>query len=85
MRIVCRSLLAAAAAKMAKVFVDEEIKKAAVVFSKSYCPFCKMAKSVLDEVGAKYTVHELDERGEGVGPRLTVGVSVHNLLLSLCR
>ena len=48
---------------MAKAFVDEEIKKPAVVFSKSYCPFCKMAKSVLNEVGAKYTVHELDERG----------------------
>lgn len=48
---------------MAKAFVDEEIKKPAVVFSKSYCPFCKMAKSVLNEVGAKYAVHELDERG----------------------
>ena len=48
---------------MAQEFVDEEIKKPAVVFSKSYCPFCKMAKAVLNEVGAKYTVHELDERG----------------------
>ena len=48
---------------MAQAFVDEEIKKPAVVFSKSYCPFCKMAKAVLNEVGAKYTVHELDERG----------------------
>ena len=52
-----------AASEMAKVFVDEEIKKPAVVFSKSYCSFCKMAKNVLNEIGAKYTTHELDNRG----------------------
>ena len=51
---------------MAKAFVDEEIKKPAVVFSKTFCPFCKMAKEVLAEVGAKYTVYELDERGKRI-------------------
>ena len=48
---------------MAKTFVDAEIQKPAVVFSKTYCPFCKMAKNVLSEIGAQYALHELDERG----------------------
>lgn len=52
-----------AAYEMAQKFVDEEIKKPVVVFSKTYCPFCKMAKSVLADVGVQYTLHELDERG----------------------
>ena len=43
--------------------MDEEIKKPAVVFSKTYCPYCKMAKSALDALGAAYTAIELDERG----------------------
>lgn len=50
---------------MAKAFVDGEIENNPVVlFSKSYCPFCKMAKGVLNETGAKFTVHELDDRGQ---------------------
>ena len=64
-------LFALAALKMAKEFVDGEIKKPAVVFSKTYCPFCKMAKAALDEVGAKYALHELDERGERACPSTT--------------
>ena len=38
-----------------------------VVFSKSYCPFCKMAKDVLRQAGLRkrdYVIYELDERGE---------------------
>lgn len=51
--------------KMAQAFVDGEIKKSlVVVFSKTYCPFCKMAKEVLTSVGTAFTVHELDERSE---------------------
>ena len=52
-----------AAYEMAKSFVDAEIKNPVVVFSKTYCPFCKMAKGVLADVGVHYTLHELDERG----------------------
>ena len=49
---------------MAKSFVDDVIANNNVaMFSKSYCPFCKMAKSALNETGAKYKVVELDERG----------------------
>jgi len=31
-----------------------------VVFSKTYCPYCDMAKQVLNSVGAEYFVVELD-------------------------
>ena len=52
---------------MAKEFVDEQVKaNPVVVFSKTYCPFCKMAKTALNKVGAKYALFELDERGECV-------------------
>ncbi len=50
---------------MAKQFVDDAIKNnPVVVFSKTYCPFCKMAKDALKSVGLqKYELYELDERG----------------------
>ena len=36
-----------------------------VVFSKSYCPFCNLAKDVLKDAGAtKPYVIELDERND---------------------
>ena len=36
-----------------------------VVFSKSYCPYCKQTKNTLNQTGAKYTVFELDELSDG--------------------
>ncbi len=50
---------------MAKQFVDDAIKDNKVaVFSKTYCPFCKMAKAALKEAGlTTYFLAELDERG----------------------
>ncbi|XP_077979184.1 uncharacterized protein LOC144434587 [Glandiceps talaboti] len=36
-----------------------------VVFSKSYCPYCTMAKEVFDELQAKYEVVELNQRNDG--------------------
>ena len=49
---------------MANAFVDESIKENKVmVFSKSTCPFCVMAKRTLDNTGAEYKVVELDVRG----------------------
>jgi glutaredoxin 3 len=33
------------------------------VFSKSYCPYCKATKSLLDSMGAKYYAIELDQVG----------------------
>lgn len=35
-----------------------------VVFSKSYCPYCKSSKDLLNKLGAKYEVLELDQIGE---------------------
>ncbi|XP_044738397.1 glutaredoxin-C4-like [Chrysoperla carnea] len=35
-----------------------------VIFSKSYCPYCKMAKEVFDKLKHKYTAIELDERND---------------------
>lgn len=32
-----------------------------VVFSKSYCPYCKATKSLLSEKGAKFYLLELDQ------------------------
>lgn len=50
---------------MAQKYVDDKVAQNKVmVFSKSYCPYCKMAKDVLNEVGVKYGLVELDERGK---------------------
>lgn len=34
------------------------------VFSKSYCPYCKATKSLLNEKGAKFYSIELDQVGK---------------------
>lgn len=34
---------------------------AVMVFSKSYCPYCKATKKTLENAGAKFTVYELNE------------------------
>ncbi|KAJ1036306.1 hypothetical protein NDA13_000186 [Ustilago tritici] len=44
------------------------------VFSKSYCPYSQKAKSLLDSLGAVYTVYEVDLRPDG-----------HNLQTALAR
>ncbi|KAK0175338.1 hypothetical protein PV327_009093 [Microctonus hyperodae] len=36
-----------------------------VIFSKTYCPYCKMAKEVFDKMQKKYKAIELDERDDG--------------------
>ncbi|EEA27536.1 Glutaredoxin [Talaromyces marneffei ATCC 18224] len=36
-----------------------------VVFSKSYCPYCKSTKSLLTSLGAQYYVLELDQVDDG--------------------
>ncbi|XP_066597901.1 uncharacterized protein [Prorops nasuta] len=36
-----------------------------VIFSKTYCPYCKMAKEIFDKLGRKYTAIELDKRDDG--------------------
>lgn len=36
-----------------------------MVFSKSYCPFCHKAKDVLNSIGVKFHVIELDKESNG--------------------
>merc|ERR1712002_255557 len=35
-----------------------------MIFSKTFCPFCVKAKNAFDEIGAEYTVLELDNRSD---------------------
>lgn len=39
-----------------------------VVFSKSYCPYCKATKKKLDGLGVKYTALELNEESTSTSP-----------------
>ncbi len=49
---------------MAERVVQDAIKdNKVVVFSKSYCPFCTMAKDTLNKTGVQYKTIELEERG----------------------
>ncbi|KAG5980771.1 hypothetical protein E4U55_003667 [Claviceps digitariae] len=46
--------------------VQELINKSSVVvFSKSYCPYCRSTKKTLDELNAKYELLELDQESDG--------------------
>ncbi|KAE8337606.1 hypothetical protein BDV24DRAFT_139877 [Aspergillus arachidicola] len=38
---------------------------AVVVFSKSYCPYCKASKSLLSQLKANYLTIELDKESDG--------------------
>lgn len=49
-----------AAKQKAQQIIDEN---PVVVFSKSYCPYCRATKSLLNEKHAKYFLLELDEVG----------------------
>ncbi|XP_034035334.1 glutaredoxin 2 isoform X2 [Thalassophryne amazonica] len=47
-------------------YVQEVVSQnCVVIFSKSTCPYCKMAKNVFNEIGATYKVIELDEHNDG--------------------
>ena len=55
-------------------FVKSEIESNdVVVFSKSYCPFCKATKELFDGMGVEYKVHELDKMGDD-GPELQMAL-----------
>ncbi|XP_061593291.1 glutaredoxin 2 isoform X2 [Cololabis saira] len=47
-------------------FVQDVVSQnCVVIFSKTTCPYCKMAKNVFNEIGANYKVIELDEHNDG--------------------
>ncbi|CAK7233269.1 Glutaredoxin [Sporothrix bragantina] len=51
-----------AARQKAQQLIDDN---AVVVFSKSYCPYCRSTKRTLDDLGAKYFAIELDQEDDG--------------------
>ena len=51
--------MTAARTKAQKIIDENNV----VVFSKSFCPYCKASKALLSEKGAKYFLMELDEVG----------------------
>ncbi|GJC87135.1 glutaredoxin [Colletotrichum liriopes] len=53
--------MAATKQKVQQLIDDNKV----VVFSKSYCPYCRQTKSVLDELNTDYTVLELDQIDDG--------------------
>ncbi|WYZ46771.1 hypothetical protein EsH8_IX_000996 [Colletotrichum jinshuiense] len=53
--------MAATKQKVQQLIDDNKV----VVFSKSYCPYCRATKSVLDELNADYEVLELDQIDDG--------------------
>ncbi|GAB4819097.1 hypothetical protein N2152v2_006143 [Parachlorella kessleri] len=69
--------------KIDKLIADNPV----MVFSWSGCPYCKKAKALLDEVGAKYTALELDQIDDGKAiraelARQTGRTSVPNIWIS---
>ncbi|XP_063386495.1 uncharacterized protein LOC134672485 [Cydia fagiglandana] len=49
-----------------QLFIKDTIsKEKVVVFSKSYCPYCTMAKEVFNKVKQPFQVIELDQREDG--------------------
>ncbi|KAH8658800.1 glutaredoxin [Tricladium varicosporioides] len=53
--------MSAAKVKAQKIIDENPI----AVFSKSYCPYCRATKSLLDNLGAKYYSIELDQVDDG--------------------
>ncbi|CAI0627982.1 unnamed protein product [Linum tenue] len=63
-----------ASAASPKSFVKKTIKShQIVIFSKSYCPYCRRAKAVFKELNQKPYVVELDERDDGQDIQAALG------------
>eukprot|EP00270_Netrium_digitus_P021705 TRINITY_DN945_c0_g1_i2.p1 TRINITY_DN945_c0_g1~~TRINITY_DN945_c0_g1_i2.p1 ORF type:complete len:149 (+),score=28.14 TRINITY_DN945_c0_g1_i2:146-592(+) len=61
----------------ARSFVDTTVEEhPVVIFSKSYCPYCKRAKKILADLGVKPYVVELDFREDGGAIQRAVGQKV---------
>ncbi|XP_017284587.1 glutaredoxin 2 isoform X1 [Kryptolebias marmoratus] len=57
----------------AQLVQDLVSKNCIVIFSKTSCPYCKMAKNVFNEIGATYKVIELDQHNDGRRLQETLG------------
>ncbi|XP_033883808.2 uncharacterized protein LOC117416639 isoform X3 [Acipenser ruthenus] len=55
-------------------FVQEVVShNCIVIFSKTTCPYCRLAKNVFNEIGTPYKVIELDQHEEGKQLQDTLG------------
>ncbi|GAA5920696.1 hypothetical protein JCM6882_009768, partial [Rhodosporidiobolus microsporus] len=51
---------------MSKAAVEQKISASrVVVFSKSYCPYCRATKDLLSSLGEDFDVYELDQLEDG--------------------
>ncbi|KAK4311780.1 hypothetical protein Pmani_016737 [Petrolisthes manimaculis] len=47
--------------------VKNQIKEnCVIIYSKTYCPYCKIAKKTFNDLGVPYEVYELDQMPDGV-------------------
>ncbi|KAF4585972.1 glutaredoxin 3 [Ophiocordyceps camponoti-floridani] len=74
--------MATAAQKVEKLMDENNV----VVFSKSYCPYCRATKQTLDELNAIYLAIELDKEADGTAlqdavEKLTGQRTVPNVLI----
>ena len=63
----CR-LLSSSTADSVELLVQELISgctNPVVIFSKSYCPFCRRSKALLDSLGIPFCAVELDQTSDG--------------------
>ncbi|CAG9788744.1 unnamed protein product [Diatraea saccharalis] len=51
--------------KVHKFIKSAITKDKVVIFSKTYCPYCKMAKEVFSKVNQPFEVVELDQQAQG--------------------
>jgi thiol-disulfide isomerase/thioredoxin len=68
--------MSAAKTKAQGIIDDNKV----VVFSKSYCPYCKSTKSLLSSLDASYYVLELDQ----IGTSLSLFLSLSSLGVGEC-
>ncbi|KFY17506.1 hypothetical protein V491_04977 [Pseudogymnoascus sp. VKM F-3775] len=76
--------MAAQAKIKAQAIIDEN---PVAVFSKSYCPYCKATKALLNEKGAKFYSIELDQVDDGSAIQAALGeltgqTSVPNIFIN---
>ncbi|XP_075977133.1 uncharacterized protein LOC142977243 [Anticarsia gemmatalis] len=64
-KIIRTSKMASPAVDVQQFIKDAISKDKVVIFSKSYCPYCDMAKKVFAQVKQPAKVYELDERDDG--------------------
>ncbi|XP_026321406.1 glutaredoxin-C4-like [Hyposmocoma kahamanoa] len=62
---ISRSAKMASSPEIQKFIKDAVSQEKVVVFSKSYCPYCHMAKEVFQKVKQPIKVYELDQLDDG--------------------